>query len=68
MDFEILVSLNDNLKCHSQTFDISSHKLQIHLRVTVKPKKKKDIWNMYKERAQIIRKLTSQKLILKTMQ
>ena len=41
MDFEIPGSLNDNLKCHSQTFDISSHKLQIHLRVTVKPKKKK---------------------------
>ena len=35
MDFEIPGSLNDNLKCHSQTFDISSHKLQIHLRVNV---------------------------------
>ena len=44
MDFEIPGSLNDNLKRHSQTFDISSHKLQIHLRVNViqKKEKKKD--------------------------
>ena len=40
MDFEIPGSLNDNLKCHSQTFDISSHNLQIHLRVNVIQKKK----------------------------